>query len=84
MAAFFEIIGLLVLAVFLLAIAALVAYAVMVVFIMLCKIIWVVIKDPLSDLYFFFTDRKRKKKRKRKLKYYEDYSKFRYSTDKRR
>ncbi len=70
-------------AAFLLVIAAIAAYVIVVGLIVICKIFWGAIKDPLSDLYFFFEDRKKKKKRKRKPKYYEDYSKFRYSGDKR-
>lgn len=43
------------------------------------RLVWVIIKEPLSEMYFDYLDWKKDRARsqKKKIRWYEDYSKFR-------
>lgn len=83
MMALFEIFSWLVTMIFIVILFGLLAYVAIVALMVVGKIIWAVIKEPLSELYFDHLDRKAEREktkysRKRKKKeWYDDYSKFR-------
>lgn len=68
---------------FIVIIFGLLAYASIIVLMVLGKLFWTIFKEPLSEMYFNYLDYKRRRektkysrKRKKKTEWYEDYSKF--------
>lgn len=69
---------------FIVILLGLLACGAIIVLMVIGKLLWVVLKEPLTEMYFDFLDWKEKRektkysrKRKHKVKWYENYSTFR-------
>lgn len=67
---------------FIVIIFGLLAYVAIIVLMVFGKLLWTIFKEPLSEMYFDYLDRKQQRektkysRKKKKVPYYEDYSKF--------
>lgn len=75
---FFEIPGSLTLVILMIIFYGILLFCLLSVVYVICRLVWVIIKEPCREIYFDYLDWKkdRVRKHKKKTKWYEDYSRF--------